>query len=111
MKKLLALLSIVLLATGLIGQTKASEKTKETKWQGHIVRINKSESTIDIRGGQKNLDTDQKRIQYDSSTEWTKEGKPADMSEFKDGAFVIALGHDDEKGVFHATHIDLRLPR
>ncbi|MGZ4816008.1 MAG: hypothetical protein ACXVZV_11405 [Terriglobales bacterium] len=111
MKKSLILLVVLFLTTGLIAQTNASKKTKEDRWQGHIVRINQSESTIDVRGGQKNMDQTEKRIHYDSSTEWTKQGKPADMSEFKDGSFVIALGHNDDKGVFHATRIDLRLPR
>ena len=41
----------------------------------------------------------------------TKQGKPAQMEEFKDGSFVIVLGHADDKGVLHATRIDLRLPR
>ena len=110
-KKSLILLVVLFLTTGLIAQTKASTKTKEDKWQGHIVRINKSESTLDIRGGQKNMDQTEKRIHFDSSTAWTKQGKPAEMSEFKDGSFVIAVGHMDEKGNFHANRIDLRLPR
>src|SRR5438876_291015 len=50
-------------------------------------------------------------IFYDSSTEWTKQGKPADQNEFKEGSFVIVLGHPDDKGVLHATRVDLRLPR
>lgn len=108
MKKLLALLCLMFLAVGLIAQTKASDRAKEDRWQGHIVRVNKSESSVDVRGGQKNMDTVDKRLQFDSSTEWTKLGKPADLSEFKEGAYVIAVGHVDEKGVFHATHIDLR---
>jgi hypothetical protein len=111
MKKSLIVLAVLFLTTGLIAQTKASDKTKEDRWQGTIVRINQSESTLDVRGGQKNMDATDKRIHYDTSTEWTKAGKPADMKEFKDGSFVIALGHNDEKGVFHATRIDLRLPR
>lgn len=107
MKKSLILLAVLFLTVSLVAQT----KDKEDKWQGHIVRINKSESTLDVRGGQKNMDQTEKRIHYDSSTQWTKQGKPAEMSEFKDGSFVIAVGNSDEKGVFHATRIDLRLPR
>jgi hypothetical protein len=34
--------------------------------------------------------------------------KPADQSEFKEGADVICLGQYDEKKEFHATRIDLR---
>lgn len=89
----------------------AKSEAKETKWQGKIVRTNKDESTIDLLGGQSNVDSDQKKIAYDGSTHWTKQGKPAEQSEFKDGSFVIVLGHVDDKGVLHATRIDLRLPR
>ena len=88
-----------------------AKETKEAKWQGHIIRINKDESTIDLRGGLKNMDTDEKKIAYESSTRWTKLGKPAEQSEFKDGSFIIVLGHVDDKGVLHASRIDLRLPR
>ncbi len=89
----------------------ATKEAKETKWQGNIIRINKEESTIDLRGGLTNNDNDEKKIAYDSSTRWTKLGKPAEQSEFKDGSFIIVLGHVDDKGVLHATRIDLRLPR
>lgn len=120
--KLLTVLSTLILAgaviagypvSGQAGQDKKPAKTeaKETKWQGHIIRINKDESTIDIRGGLKNTDSDEKKVAYDSSTRWTNLGKPAEQSDFKDGSFVIVLGHADDKGVLHATRIDLRLPR
>ena len=110
MKKSLILLTVLFLTVSIVAQTDAS-KSKEERWQGHIVRINQKDSTIDIRGGQKNMDQTDRRIQFDSSTQWTKQGKPAEQSEFKDGSFVIALGSVDSKGVFHATRIDLRLPR
>jgi len=90
---------------------KEAKEAKETKWQGHIIRINKEESTIDLRGGLTNNDNDEKKIAYDSSTRWTKLGKLAEQSEFKDGSFIIVLGHVDDKGVLHATRVDLRLPR
>jgi hypothetical protein len=89
----------------------ATKEAKETKWQGNIIRINKEESTIDLRGGMTNNDSDEKKIAYDSSTRWTKLGKPAEQSEFKEGSFIIVLGHVNDKGVLHATRIDLRLPR
>ena len=89
----------------------AKAKAKETKWRGSIIRINKEESTIDLRGGLTNTDSDEKKISYDGSTRLTKLGKPAEQSEFKDGSFIILLGHVDDKGVLHATRIDLRLPR
>lgn len=65
---------------------------------------------IDINGGPAPSKTARK-VAYDTTTEWTKLGKPAQMDEVKEGSFVILLGHTDEKGVLHATRIDLRLPR
>ena len=91
--------------------TKASSSAKETRWQGHIVRINKDSSTIAVRGGMKNMESTERQIAYDDSTKWTKQGKAADQSEFKEGSFVIVLGHADDKGVMHASRIDLRNPR
>jgi hypothetical protein len=84
--------------------------TKETKWQGHVLRINKDESTMDIRGGSA-PSKDLRKVAFDSSTEWTKLGKPVQQDQFKEASFVIVLGHVDDKGVLHATRIDLRLPR
>ena len=111
------LLTLVVFGTLCVGQTpsasdKQDKKTtaKEARWQGSIVRVNKN-STLIVRGGQGNMESTERTIVYDSSTEWTKQGKPAQQSEFKEGSFVIVLGHADKKGVFHATRIDLRLPR
>lgn len=118
-------ISVTLLSLGLAGaifaaapagaQQAAAEKKeapaakKETKWQGHVVRIYKDLSTMDIHGGSAPSE-DLRKVAYDSSTEWTKLGKPAQQDEVKEGSFVILLGHV-EKGVLHATRIDLRLPR
>jgi len=84
---------------------------KETKWQGNVVRISKDLSLIDIRGGTSNDSSDSRKVAYDSSTLWTKGGKPGQQDEVKEGSFVIVLGQVDDKGVLHATRIDLRLPR
>jgi len=84
---------------------------KETKWQGHVVRIYKDESQMDIRGGVTGQSEDLRKVAYDSSTEWTKLGKPGQQDEVKESSFVIVLGHVDDKGVLHAKRIDLRLPR
>ena len=119
MKSTIICFSLILAAclcaaqTPATGESKQDKKTaqKEARWQGHIVRVNKDESSLSVRGGQKNMESMERQIIYDSSTEWTKQGKPADQSEFKEGAFVIVLGHPDEKGVFHARRIDLRMPR
>jgi hypothetical protein len=93
------------------GQTPAPAAAKETKWQGTIVRISKEKSTMDIRGESTASASTTLHVAFDSSTEWTKQGKPTDQSGFKEGEFVIILGKVDDKGVLHATRIDLRLPR
>ena|ERR1700720_2768630 len=89
----------------------AAKKETKTKWQGHVVRIYKDLSQMDIRGGVNTRAEDLRKIAYDSSTEWTKLGKPGEMDQVKEGSFVIVVGHIDDKGVLHATRIDLRLPR
>jgi hypothetical protein len=92
------------------GDKNTQVSTKATKWQGHVIRIDKDHSMIDIRGGAP-PSNDPRKVAYDSSTEWTKLGKPSQQDEVKEGSFVILLGHLDHKGVLHATRIDLRRPR
>jgi len=87
-----------------------SAAKKETQWQGHVVRVNKDQSTMEIRGGSA-PSNDLRKVAYESSTQWTKQGKPGQQDEVKQGSFVILLGHVDDSGVLHATRIDLRLPR
>jgi hypothetical protein len=82
---------------------------KETKWQGNVVRIYTDESQMDIRGT--TPAGEMRKIAFDSSTQWTKVGKPGQQDEVKEGSFVIVLGKLDDKGVLHATRVDLRLPR
>jgi hypothetical protein len=84
--------------------------TKGTKWQGHVVRVDKEHSMIDLHGGAA-PSNDARKVAYDDSTEWTKLGKPGQMDEVKENSFVIIMGHVDDKGVMHAKRIDLRLPR
>jgi hypothetical protein len=84
---------------------------KETKWQGHVVRIYKDQSQMYIRGGISVQSEDLRKVSYDSSTAWTKLGKPGQQDEVKEGSFVIVLGQLDDKGVLRASRIDLRLPR
>ncbi len=113
------LLTVVLVGTLCLAQNtsaaqtheKNATATKEARWQGHIVRINKDKSSMSVRGGMGNMESTERLIVYDKATEWTKLGKPAKETEFKDGAFVIVLGTVDHKGIFHATRIDLRLSR
>jgi Domain of unknown function (DUF5666) len=118
MKLSVVLLTLAFMGVAFGGQTtpandkkEATADAKKARWQGHIVRINKDNSSLSVRGGQKNMESMERQIFYDSSTVWTKQGKPADQSEFKEGSFVIVLGHPDDKGVFRATRIDLRTPR
>jgi hypothetical protein len=112
----LALAGAVVLALPAGAKQAAENKSapaakKETKWQGHVVRIYKDESQMDIRGGVTGQSEDLRKIAYDSSTAWTKLGKPGQQDEVKEGSFVIVLGNVDDKGTLHATRIDLRLPR
>jgi hypothetical protein len=88
----------------------ASVAKKEKKWQGTVVRIYKDLSAMDIHGGPAPTKT-QRRIVYDGSTQWTKGEKPGQQADVKEGSFVIVLGNEDDKGVLHATRVDLRLPR
>ena len=92
------------------GEKTTQASTKETKWQGHVIRIDKDHSMIDIRGGSA-PSNDPRKVAYDSSTKWTKLGKPAEQDEVKDGSFIIVLGRVDHDGVLRATRIDLRRPR
>ena len=48
---------------------KAPAAKKETKWQGHVVRINKDESQMDIRDAKTTMAGHLKKVAYDSSTE------------------------------------------
>jgi hypothetical protein len=122
MKGSLTLLSLVLAGAVAVAmpasanQAAAENKAapaakKETRWQGHVVRIYKDESQMDIRGGATAHAADVRKIAYDNSTQWTKLGKPGQQDEVKEGSFVIVLGQVDDKGTLHATRIDLRLPR
>jgi len=88
----------------------ASAANKETQWQGNVIRFYKDKSMLEIRGGLA-PSNDLRRVAYDNSTEWTKQGKPGKQDEVKQGAFVILVGHVDDSGVLHATRIDLRRPR
>ena len=90
-------------------ETKATPAAKEKKAQGNVVRIYKDESQMDIRGTTPSGTV--RKVAYDSSTQWTKGGKPGQQDEVKEGSFVIVLGTLDDKGVLHATRVDLRLPR
>lgn len=117
----LSAIAVILAIVGILGVGQLSATTnsdqskkassKESRWQGSIVRVDKKDSRLVVRGGQGNMESIERQIYYDSSTEWTKLGKPAQPDEFKEGSFVIVLGSVNKKGIFHAKRIDLRLPR
>jgi hypothetical protein len=122
LKYLVLLLVVAAVSLTLVGQTGATSdesqaksnmkaSAKEARWQGHITRLNKDQSSITVRGGKTNKDNIERDIFYDSSTQWTKQSQPADQNEFKEDSFVIVLGHYDDKGALHASRIDLRRPR
>lgn len=93
-------------------QGKQATPAKEAKWQGTVLRVNKDQSMIDIRGGSGASAQNTVKIAYSASTEWTKGNKPGgNLADIKEGSFIIAVGHVDDKGVLQATRIDLRLPR
>ncbi len=110
-KVLVTLLAVVFVAMGLAAQEKAPAEKKGAKaaaarpdrWRGTIVRSNKEKSTLTVeKAGVERI------VIYTSSTKWTKRNKPAEASEFKDGARVICVGKFNDKGQLVATRIDLR---
>ena len=114
MKKIAILLFALLVVAGLAASAAVAQEAagksekpaaaaKEARWHGRIDRMSADQSYLDVRKG-----SITKRIHFDSSTKWTKGTKPAEMSEFKDGADVICLGTYDAKGNLQATRIDLR---
>lgn len=111
MRKALFLLLVAVFAFAGYGvqSTVAQEKEgkaaveKQGRWHGVIVNINKEKSSMDVR--KENVT---RTVYYDSSTKWTEGTKTIDMSEFKEGSDAICLGKYDEKGLLHATRIDLR---
>ncbi len=115
MRKILVLTLFALLAIVAFGARSASaqepkqekEKTavakKEARWHGTLVRMNKDESTMQVRKG-----TIERTIHFNESTQWTEGKKVIAMSDVKDGADIICLGKFDEKGNFQATRVDLR---
>jgi len=111
MRKIMVMLLAAMLAAAGVATQKATAKEKnaaagvkkELRWHGTIVRINKDQSTMDVRKG-----TMERKIHFDSSTKWTAANKAAEMDQFKEGSDVICLGTADEKGEFLATRVDLR---
>ena len=89
-------------------QDKTTTVAKQTRWKGRIVRLSEDQAVLTIRGGPSSRDTVQREISLNSATRWTKQGKPAEQSEFKEGSYVIVVGKPDKQGRLEAVDIDLR---
>jgi hypothetical protein len=118
LKQLLALLLTSVLtfplATAVFAQdAPAKEKVaKEGRWEGHIVRSSKDQSSLTVRKVGLMVE---KIVKYDNSTRWvsqehgSKKVNDINASEVKDGDRVICTGTWDKDGVLHATLISKRL--
>ncbi len=84
----------------------------EARWEGHIIRSSKDKSTLTVR---KAGTSEEKTVQYDSSTKWVsqkhgdKNVNDITAADVKDGDRVICKGTFDKNGVLHATLISKRL--
>jgi hypothetical protein len=118
LKKLLALLLTSVLtfplATAVFAQdAPAKEKVaKEGRWEGHIIRSSKDQSSLTVRKVGLMVE---KIVKYDNSTRWvsqehgSKKVNDINASEVKDGDRVICTGTWDKDGALHATLISKRL--
>jgi hypothetical protein len=117
LKSLLTLLFVSVLAFPLsspvFSQDAASPATsaKEARWEGHVIRSSSDKSRLTVR---KVGSSDDKMVEYDSSTRWVSQEhgkKPTDIdaTQVKDGDRVICTGSWDKNGVLHATLISKRL--
>jgi len=114
-KQLTLVFALVLtlpLAMAVIAQ-EAPTNAKEVRWEGTIVRSNKENSTLTVRKA--GSTTDERTVQYDSSTKWVsqyhgdKKVNDIDASQVKDGDYVICAGTWEKAGILHATLISKRL--
>jgi hypothetical protein len=100
------------LATAVFAQ-EAPAQAKQAQWYGIITRISTEQSNLTVR---KEGTTQEKTVQYDSSTKWVSQAHGSktindiDRSQVKDGDYVICKGTWDNKTtVLHATLISKRL--
>jgi len=112
LKKVAAVLFMVLLVFSVSAPGFAQGGAKKSRVEGQVVRSNKDKSTLTVRV----RDTDsEKTVNYDASTKWTsqyhgdKKVNAIDASEVKEGDQVICLGSYDDKKELHATTISKRL--
>jgi biopolymer transport protein ExbD len=116
--KLLTLLFTSLLAvplsTAVFAQdAPAKEKAAtQARWEGIVTRSNPEKYTLTVRKVGSSVE---KKVQYDSSTQWvsqehnSKKVNEIDASQVKDSDRVICKGTWDKDGVLHATLISKRL--
>jgi len=112
-KQLTLLFALVLtfsLAAVVFGQEAA--KSKEARWEGRVERSSKDQSSLTVRKAGSSVE---KTCVYDSGTKWvsqyhaSKKVNDIDVSQVKDGDYVICKGTSDSAGVIHATVISKRL--
>ena len=115
-KKLLVLLFTCVLAFPLATTAFAEDtmaKAKHDRWEGTIIRSSQDKSTLTVR--KVGSSSDERTVQYDSSTRWvaqqhgSKKVEDIDVTKVKDGDRVICEGSWDKSGVLHATLISKRL--
>jgi hypothetical protein len=118
-KKLVTLLFVSILAFPLSMAVFAQEApakakpAKEARWEGDVQRSSADKSTLTVR--KVGSTTDERTVQYDSSTKWvsqehgSKKVNDIDASQVKDGDRVICKGTWEKKGVLRATLISKRL--
>jgi len=93
---------------------KEAKAAKPARWDGIVTKISKDQSTLTVR---KVGSSQERTVQYDSSTRWvsqehgSKKVNDIDSSQVKDGDRVITEGTWDKDGVLHATLISKRLTR
>ena len=103
-------LSTVVFAQEAPAQKKAAQA--EARWEGTVIRSSQDKSTLTVR---KVGSSEEKTVQYDSSTRWVSQEHGSnkvndiDASQVKDGDRVICTGTWDNGGVLHATLISKRL--
>lgn len=112
LKKQITLLFALVLTFPLAAVVFGQAKSKASRWEGRVERSSKEQSSLTIRKSGGNAE---KTCVYDSSTKWVsqyhadKKVNDIDVSQVKDGDFVICKGTEEKAGVIHATLISKRL--
>jgi hypothetical protein len=108
---LFALVLTLPLALAVFAQD-APKKSKEARWEGKVERSSKEQSSLTVRQAGSNTE---KTCVYDSSTKFVsqyhadKKINDIDVSQVKDGDYVICKGTAEKPGVIHASVISKRL--